>query len=91
MKKRLMAVWVMVVVMMAGCGSSNSAEEPTEADNQMTGNETDKLSIIEGTVLDINETNILINDSGYENGECYLKSRADCGNMNHEKELLAQA
>ena len=72
MKKRLVAVLVMVVVMMAGCGNSNSAEEPTEADNQMTENETDELSTIEGTVLEINETSILINESGYENGECYL-------------------
>ena len=72
MKKCLVAVLLMVVVMMAGCGNSNSAEEPNEAGNQMTGNETDGLSTIEGTVLEINDTNILINESGYENGECYL-------------------
>lgn len=34
--------------------------------------ETQELSTIEGTVLEINETNILINESDYENGEYYL-------------------
>lgn len=39
MKKGLLAVWVMVfVLMIAACGNSNSAEEPVEADIQMTEN-----------------------------------------------------
>ncbi|MDE7323057.1 MAG: hypothetical protein K2N73_10110, partial [Lachnospiraceae bacterium] len=39
MKKRLLAVLVMVfVLIIAGCGNSNSVEEPTGADSQMVGN-----------------------------------------------------
>lgn len=34
--------------------------------------ETQELLTIEGTVLEINATNILINESVFENGECYL-------------------
>ena len=39
MKKRLVSVLVIVLVLViTGCGSSNSAEEPIGADNQMTEN-----------------------------------------------------
>lgn len=38
MKKRLVAVLVMAVVMMAGCENSNSVEEPSGADIQVTEN-----------------------------------------------------
>ncbi|MCM1161205.1 MAG: hypothetical protein NC412_08280 [Roseburia sp.] len=39
MKKRLLAVLVMIfVLMIAGCGNSNSTEEPIGADSQMTEN-----------------------------------------------------
>lgn len=34
--------------------------------------EEEELPTIEGTVLEINGTNILINENGYENGENYL-------------------
>lgn len=40
-------------------------------DNKVS-KEADKLLTIEGIVLEVSETNILINMSGYENGECYL-------------------
>lgn len=38
----------------------------------MVINSNNKSSTIEGTVLEVNKTNILINESGYENGHCYL-------------------
>ena len=73
MKKRILFVLVIAAVLtFTGCGNSNSAEVPIEADSQMTENEPDELFSIEGKVLEVNETNILINESGYENGECYL-------------------
>ena len=73
MKKRLVAILLMAVaLLMVACGNSNSTEESTGADSQITENEPDELFSIEGTVLEVNETNILINESGYENGECYL-------------------
>ena len=57
MKKRLVVVLGMVFVMMAGCGNSSSAEEPTEADNQMTGNETDTdiSSSLDGVTMEVTE------------------------------------
>ena len=33
---------------------------------------TDVLATIEGSILAIDEKSILINETGYENGECYL-------------------
>ncbi len=35
-------------------------------------NKSNKLSTIEGVVLEISKTSVLINESGYESGECYL-------------------
>ena len=58
MKKRLVVILLMVfVLMMAACGNSNSAEEPTEADNQMTGNETDTdiSSSLDGVTMEVTE------------------------------------
>ena len=52
------------VLMFNGCGNSNSAESPIGADSSMTENESDELFSIEGKVLEVNETNILINESG---------------------------
>lgn len=76
MKKYIVSILVLVCVLgLVGCGQEESLGQ--EADNQMIGNETDGLSTIEGTVLKINETNILINESGYENGECYLNVSGD--------------
>ena len=73
MKKRVLIVLIMTAVLMFnGCGNSGSAEEPIGADSPMTENEPNELFSIEGKVLEVNETNILINESGYENGECYL-------------------
>lgn len=73
MKKRVLFVLVIAAVLMfTGCGNSNSVEGASGADSQMTENEPDELFSIEGKVLEVNETNILINESGYENGECYL-------------------
>lgn len=73
MKKRLVAILLIVfVLMITGCGNSNSAEESIGADGQIIENEPDELFSIEGTVLEVNDTNILINESGYGNGECYL-------------------
>ena len=42
MKKRFVAVLALVVLMMAGCGNSNSADEPTGADKQTTDNTNDE-------------------------------------------------
>lgn len=70
MRKYIVSVLALVCVLgLVSCGQ--------EADDQMTGNEIDGLSTIEGTVLEINETNILINESGYKNGECYLNVSGD--------------
>ena len=72
-KKRVWIILVMAsVLIFTGCGNSNNAEEPVGADRQMTENEPDELFSIDGKVLEVNETSILINESGYENGECYL-------------------
>ena len=72
-KKRVWIILVMAsVLIFTGCGNSNNAEEPVGADSQMTENEPDELFSIDGKVLEVNETSILINESGYENGECYL-------------------
>ena len=38
MKKRFVAVLALAVLMMAGCGNSNSTDEPAGADNQTTDN-----------------------------------------------------
>ncbi|MFG6344849.1 MAG: hypothetical protein K1W35_14040 [Lachnospiraceae bacterium] len=40
--------------------------------NSKSSYEKEEQSTIEGTVLEINETNILISESGYVNGENYL-------------------
>ena len=57
MKKRLVTVLIMVVVMMAGCGNSNSAEETNGVDSQMTENETDTdvPSSLDGVTMEVTE------------------------------------
>ena len=57
MKKRLVVVLVMAVVILAGCGNSNSAEESIGADNKMTENEidTDEPSSLDGVTMEVTE------------------------------------
>ena len=71
MKKRSLSVLVMVfILMITGCGSSNNAEEPVGADDQMTENtgqaeteeNTIKGSIADevGTISDVTDENTII-------------------------------
>lgn len=64
MKKVLPVIIVVIVILLI-------VVIVTKSDNK-SFSETDKLASIEGTVLEVSEKSILINEAGYQNGECYL-------------------
>ena len=76
MKKRIAAVLVMAVVMMAGCGNSNSAEESTGADGQMTEN-TDQADTYENGVANDTEDELFWAKGTQIDGSLYQNLNLD--------------
>lgn len=63
MKKRSAVILLLVfVLMITGCGNSNSTEEPDRADGKVTENETGELSIIEVTEVIAEKTSVTEED-----------------------------
>ena len=61
MKKRFVAVLALVVLMMAGCGNSNSADEPVGADSQTMDN-TDQTNIEENGDISVEEAEKILRE-----------------------------
>ena len=74
MKKRLVAILLIIfVLMITGCGNSNSAEEPAEADSQITEKQTEENGAISAEDTEevslVNETETICEKTAVNLGE----------------------